>query len=697
MRWFAAIVLVFAAELAVAGFDGNSTFGGKFSRGRFTVPSDSTPPLISGLSNDSTPRQSKSWTWGCNETPCTYRFAVDTSASWTPTGSFVSTTTTSQSSGTATYYLHVQARDAAGNVTTVTTVSAVLDNTPALITGLSNDSTPRQSKSWTWSCSEAPCTYRTLIDTSAATTPVAAPTSDTAATQASGNATYYLHIIAIDAAGNASAAEHYSAVLDNTGPSVTGLSNDSTATASKTWNWGCSETCTYRFAVDTSASWTPTGTYAATATATQSTGTATYYLHVEARDVAGNLSAVTTVSAVLDQAVFRFASSTFAGQSCPTLTGTKGEAMTFTRTGNETCMNGDGTLRDVANNCPCVTDLGVQRFAGVTNIVNNSITLGSWQLNNVTLLASNTNEVTDPRGGNDAEKIRFFASVSGGAESRIALGPNTGQTNGSIYSTSIYARCASASSCTLWSWLSEDHLTGGPTPCTFTNTGWTRCIRTQAAGGTATLWFSFGTATWAAGVNVPQQDVYLYEANYVAGAIPGPPITTTSGSVARSSSSLVTANPFASRMPSAWCIREALRASGAWRTGDPTYISRGLFAFAGMNAANSARAVISGGSNKLQWWTYDSTSTSKFIEYNYSALGPPADSSLHAVTACMSAGGAPTLTWDGATISSAGGSGAGTGIWSAAGGNLELGYETGGTHFNGWIESACLDLGSGAC
>lgn len=88
---------------------------------------DSIVPTITGLSNDGTWRTSKTWNWGCDET-CTYRFIVDTSAVTTPSGSYDSTTSTSQSSGSGTYYLHVQAQDTAGN-NSITHVSALLDST----------------------------------------------------------------------------------------------------------------------------------------------------------------------------------------------------------------------------------------------------------------------------------------------------------------------------------------------------------------------------------------------------------------------------------------------------------------------------------------------------------------------------------------------------------------------------------------
>lgn len=106
---------------------------------------------------------------------------------------------------------------------------------------------------------------------------------------------------ATDTYGNTSTASSASSsvTIDNTAPTITGLSNDPTPTASKTWTWGCNETCTYRYAVDSSSTWTATGSYSSTITAGKSDAIGTYYLHVEAQDAAGNTSAVTSVSAFL--------------------------------------------------------------------------------------------------------------------------------------------------------------------------------------------------------------------------------------------------------------------------------------------------------------------------------------------------------------------------------------------------------------
>ena len=264
---------------------------------------DNTVPTISGLSNDTSTVRSKTWNWGCNESDCSYRFLVDNVSVSTPIGSFSTTSTVTQSTGTGTYYLHVQAQDGAGNLSAVTHVSSLINNT-VTISGISNDSSAKKSKTWNWGCNFSPCTYRFLVDNVVISNPSGSFTPTATATQSTGSGTYYLHVQAQDALGFQSAVTHVSAVLDNTAPTITGLTNDTVWTKSKTWNWGCSKaSCTYKYVVDTSATTTPSNTLGSTVTATQSSGTGTYYLHVLAQDSLGNQSGVVHVSALIDNTV----------------------------------------------------------------------------------------------------------------------------------------------------------------------------------------------------------------------------------------------------------------------------------------------------------------------------------------------------------------------------------------------------------
>ena len=88
--------------------------------------------------------------------------------------------------------------------------------------------------------------------------------------------------------------------VDTAGPTVTGLTDDPNPTRSKTWTWDADEPATFRYVVDQNPSWTPSGTFGDVKTATRSGTDGTWYLHVQAKDPAGNEGGIVTVSALLD-------------------------------------------------------------------------------------------------------------------------------------------------------------------------------------------------------------------------------------------------------------------------------------------------------------------------------------------------------------------------------------------------------------
>jgi hypothetical protein len=258
---------------------------------------DNTPPIFNDLTNDSTPRQSKTWHFNTNES-CKIRYFIDQNVSWVPTGDFVNTTDATINSGDGTWYLHIQAKDEAGNLTNKT-VYATLDNTPPGINGLSDDSNHRKNKTWIWSASES-CTFRYSIDQNATWEPLGSFNNTKTATKNSGDGKWYLHVQAKDQAGNLSNVKTVYAMLDNSMPGIDNLSNDSTPRQSKTWDWSTSENSTYRFAIDQNPTWQPSGAFNTQSTATKSNADGKWYLHVQAKDDAGNLSDVVTVFAILD-------------------------------------------------------------------------------------------------------------------------------------------------------------------------------------------------------------------------------------------------------------------------------------------------------------------------------------------------------------------------------------------------------------
>jgi len=116
----------------------------------------------------------------------------------------------------------------------------------------------------------------------------------------SGDGTKTVYAWFKDKVGNVSSMTSDSIIIDTTSSVIIGLSDDITAVQTKTWAWNADETATFRYAIDQNAEWTSTGNFADITTATKNDVDGTWYIHVQAKDAAGNESNVVTVSAVLD-------------------------------------------------------------------------------------------------------------------------------------------------------------------------------------------------------------------------------------------------------------------------------------------------------------------------------------------------------------------------------------------------------------
>jgi len=123
--------------------------------------------------------------------------------------------------------ISVLGRDSAGNwqeeVSATTYSWTVSDTTAPDITGLANDAVITRTKDWTWASTDSSAQFRYAIDQSATWTASGAYGNTKTATQADGDGTYYLHVQAKDINGNESDVVTVSAILDNSGPTVTKL------------------------------------------------------------------------------------------------------------------------------------------------------------------------------------------------------------------------------------------------------------------------------------------------------------------------------------------------------------------------------------------------------------------------------------------------------------------------------------------
>ena len=261
---------------------------------------DNTKPIITNLSNDSSPVRRKTWQWFSNEENCTFRYAIDQKSTWIPTGNISKTTTVSKNSGDGRWYLHVQAQDPAGNTSDVVNVFAVFDNTPPSIMGLTSDWTPVKSKGWKWSASEH-CKFRFSIDQKSQcySIPGTFNNISTAAIN-DGDGIWYLHVQAIDDIGLLSSIVTVFAKLDNTNPTILGLTDDSTPIQKKIWDLESNEECTFRFVIDQNELSKPEGPFLDIDQISKDSVDGQWYLHIEAKDLAGNFSSITTVSAIID-------------------------------------------------------------------------------------------------------------------------------------------------------------------------------------------------------------------------------------------------------------------------------------------------------------------------------------------------------------------------------------------------------------
>jgi len=159
---------------------------------------------LGDLSNDLIPTKSKTWNWGSNEN-CTFRFSIDQSESWNPTGAFENIVSATIDSGNGKWYLHVQAKDASELTSDVLTVYCLLDNTKPVVNGINDDSFPVKSKTWTWrAIDQNNCLFRYAIDQNESWSPSGEFKSITSATQLGTYGKWYIHVQAKDMAGNVS-------------------------------------------------------------------------------------------------------------------------------------------------------------------------------------------------------------------------------------------------------------------------------------------------------------------------------------------------------------------------------------------------------------------------------------------------------------------------------------------------------------
>ena len=273
---------------------------------------DTTPPTITGLSNDTTPAKSKTWTWSSNDATSTYRYLIDQTPGSSPSGEYSSAVTANQSSGNGNYYLHVQAKDLLGNESSVTTVSAILDNIAPVVTSNANGEWHNSGFDVTLTCTDTngsgcgAISYCTYLSGEAVCDPTT-PYSNPFAFSTVGD--YILRYKAEDLAGNistATSADNHLKV-DTTAPTI----GDDYGVKDSVWQ-NTDQTITLSAAdSESGVSWikyctdsiscTPTTVYDANSKPVISISKGTIYFRYNAQDNAGNTQSTVTRIVKIDK------------------------------------------------------------------------------------------------------------------------------------------------------------------------------------------------------------------------------------------------------------------------------------------------------------------------------------------------------------------------------------------------------------
>ena len=282
------------------------------------------------------------WSWGCQDGGCVdYRFTFNDDPSYTFSDDMEFSEATSSApqgkNNGGDYYLHVQGRDAAGNLSNVVfrggpfAFDNVAPRLSQVVVSASDNPNTAYAKAGNRLVFEATFDLSVIVESSGGApqlalsiggSPVLATFSGSSGVSGTTHNFSYtvednlngiVRVQGLDLAGgtilDAGDGDPLSLegidlvvaglTVDTTVPVVESIANDD---AAESWSWGCSEQdCQYRTLIDGNAITSAvTGTYGVSATAMAPGIKGLYYIHIQARDPAGNESQVAHSTTALE-------------------------------------------------------------------------------------------------------------------------------------------------------------------------------------------------------------------------------------------------------------------------------------------------------------------------------------------------------------------------------------------------------------
>ena len=270
-------------------------------------------PVISdpSLVDEPVALSTKTWNFNSDEDDAEYRYVINSRPDHIFTNEpWEGATSAMAPGGLGDYYLHLQARDADGNLSPTYSYFVRIDNTAPSVLGLVSVSLPTRSHVFNWSSDEENVEYQYATNMDSTHTFTDEPwRPDTQVTLEGLDGTFYLHIRPRDAAGNIGDTVSVHVTLDNTPPVITGLANVEGRHHAYTFTWASTDlTATYQYqnSSDPNFSLAEEGTAPFRPNTSANTGIESdtqglRYFHIRAMDALGNIGEQETYSVYIDR------------------------------------------------------------------------------------------------------------------------------------------------------------------------------------------------------------------------------------------------------------------------------------------------------------------------------------------------------------------------------------------------------------